>query len=612
MYKFIAMVWNVEDASAIQAAEFLRNKIQSGTTIWETAYGNLGLSVLHTGKEKGQMQAIKLGNNGGVVLGKLFKTSASSDHISVENTLSESESQKILKTSGKHLVEHYWGRYVAFLKNEGASKTSVLKGPIEGWRCYYADYDEVTVYFSCFEDILQLDLFNLSINWHYIALYTKFFMLDNVNTAFNELFKLQPGECRHYIQGRVTNTFYWNPVKIASQANIIEDPNEAARLLRKTVVGCIAAWANSYGKIMHKLSGGLDSSIVLACLMESRNAENISCLNYFPSSDKSGDERYFARLVSQYHGVELVERELDPSKVKLERLFDISPLATPEWYLNAMDRCSYEAQLARDTGASVLFAGEGGDALFYQPRTYFVTSDYLHKHGLTPTLFWVALNNARLMKKSVWSVLYDAVKDRMVNSRGNDFMIGSVQESPLLNSEIMQDIEYKDTLNPVLAAANNLPNGKRLHILITDFPNKYHYSAKTSDFLEVCYPLLSQPVIELCLKIPSYILTTGGKDRGLARMAFKNDIPKEILRRESKGGIQNYAQEILNENIDFIREIMLDGILVKENFLNRDALEQALSGTRASVNFETVNVLRHVCTEIWLRKMMEFKIKIAA
>lgn len=604
MYKFITMVWNEEDASATQAAEFLRGKILRTTVPWKDAYEAAGMAVLHTGEHQCRMQAIKLASNGGIILGKLFKTSSSGNHSSVGSVIGEDESQKILATLGKHLVEHYWGRYVAFLRSEDTHLTSVLKGPIEGWRCYYADYHGVTVYFSCFEDILQVGLFDLSINWHYMALYTKFFMLDNVNTALNELYKLQPGECRHYKLGTITHTLYWDPVKIASQADYVEDLEEAEDLLRSTIVGCVAAWAENHEKIIHKLSGGLDSSIILGCLMESRNTKDIHCLNFFPSSDKSGDERYFARLAAQYSSVQLTEKELDASKVRLEQLFDISPLATPEWYLNAMDRCGYEACLAHDIGASALFAGEGGDGLFYQPRTHFVTSDYIFEHGLTINLFRIALYNARLLKKSVWSVLYDVIKDRMVNSAGNELMAGRNQHSSILNLEIMGALKYEDALASKGIKESDLPNGKRLHILMMDFPNRYHYSAKASDFLEVCYPLLSQPIIELCLRIPSYILTTGGKDRGLARRAFRNYIPGEILRRESKGGIQNYIQEILENNRAFIKEILLDGALVKHNLLDRNGLERALAGAQTSINSETVNILRHVCTEIWLGKVM--------
>ena len=91
-------------------------------------------------------------------------------------------------------------------------------------------------------------------------------------------------------------------------------------------------------------------------------------------------------------------------------------------------------------------------------------------------------------------------------------------------------------------------------------------------------------------------------------MAFKDDLPPHVLRRESKGGIQHYAAAIVAANRDFIREILLDGILREENLLNRRAVARALDPGQATVNVETVNILRHVCTEIWLRKARRLNI----
>ena len=204
MYKYIAMVWKEDDSSATQAAEFVRNKIQRGSTSWEMAYKSKGLTVLHSGEDRERMHACTLKNEGGVVLGKLFKTSTGGDHLSIGSIIGEGESQRMLKTSGKHLIEHYWGRYVAFLKDANTHMKIVLKGPIEGFNCYNIDYNGVTLYFSFFEDILRLNFHKLSINWQHIAVHLKHFQLNKDETAFSELYKFKSGECWQYLRGEVT------------------------------------------------------------------------------------------------------------------------------------------------------------------------------------------------------------------------------------------------------------------------------------------------------------------------------------------------------------------------------------------------------------------------
>src|SRR6185312_240696 len=48
-------------------------------------------------------------------------------------------------------------------------------------------------------------------------------------------------------------------------------------------------------------------------------------------------------------------------------------------------------------------------------------------------------------------------------------------------------------------------------------------------------PLLSQPVVEACLRVPSWMSISGGHNRVAARTAFADVLPPDILNRRSKG-----------------------------------------------------------------------------
>src|SRR5690606_38378906 len=82
--------------------------------------------------------------------------------------------------------------------------------------------------------------------------------------------------------------------------------------------------------------------------------------------------------------------------------------------------------------------------------------------------------------------------------------------------------------------------------------------------LEPVYPLCSQAVVELCLRIPSYTLMHGGCSRGLAREAFKADLPGEIFSRYWKDAGQSLAYQLIRESGAAIREFLLDGILIQK------------------------------------------------
>src|SRR3546814_18646327 len=82
--------------------------------------------------------------------------------------------------------------------------------------------------------------------------------------------------------------------------------------------------------------------------------------------------------------------------------------------------------------------------------------------------------------------------------------------------------------------------------------------------LPVIHPLLSQPVIEHCLAIPTWLQCAGGCDRSIARQAFKPDLPAKVIERRGKGSPQGFIYQIFYRFADEIRQRILDGYRSEE------------------------------------------------
>ena len=118
-------------------------------------------------------------------------------------------------------------------------------------------------------------------------------------------------------------------------------------------------------------------------------------------------------------------------------------------------------------------------------------------------------------------------------------------------------------------------------------------------------PLLSQPLVELCLRMPSYLLIRSGRDRAIARRAFAPELPETIVKRTAKGRIDQYLRNILDLNLQFIREYLLDGVLVSKGLLNRNNLDTYLTKERSPADFQYNEILQeHLCVEAWLRRSL--------
>jgi len=121
---------------------------------------------------------------------------------------------------------------------------------------------------------------------------------------------------------------------------------------------------------------------------------------------------------------------------------------------------------------------------------------------------------------------------------------------------------------------------------------------------ELIAPLYAQPAVELFLRIPIHVHALGGRDRGLARRAFVREVPQPILQRLWKDRAPGFHSELLLRNLDLVRELFLDGVLVREGLLDRAAVEAALAPGPSKTQVLPVEIYRHLDVEIWARYWM--------
>jgi asparagine synthase (glutamine-hydrolysing) len=600
VFRYVAFVWDPADLAARASAAALAQRLALGAPGWGAVLERQGLHVFCADLREGSSEAHSLHGGAGVVLGKLFERGAGATSKTAPLALAEDESRKIVSSGARRLVERYWGRYVAFVRDETAKVTQVLVDPTAALPCFAARFGGVEVYFSRMEDVSQLGSHTFSVNWKYVAAMLCQTQLQVHSTGLNEVSRVLGGECVEHCEGRASRSFYWNPLEIA-QSNVIEDPMEAAGAVRAVTRECVHAWASSYRSILHLLSGGLDSSIILACLKDAPVRPQMACLNYF-SAGSNTDERGYAKLVAAGAGCEVIERRRN-SALSLEPLLRVRRSAIPSDYFFYLDEGRDEAQLAREHGAGAVFSGYGGDQLFYQSRAALGAGDFLMSHGAGPALFEVALDAARMDRVSIWAVLRKAVRSGWLRSRWRLQDEKPLSSKTLIRREVIRDISRDSTLvHPMLQAPSKAPDGKIFHAYQLLFPGEFYHPLGADTGLEPVTPLFSQPLLELAMRIPIWVLTRGGWDRAMARRAFQHDLPREIVTRRSKGGQEEHAKALLTRNMDLVRQLLLDGVLVRERILERDQVAEALAPGPARLRSGNSELFGCLGAEAWLRQ----------
>ena len=175
-----------------------------------------------------------------------------------------------------------------------------------------------------------------------------------------------------------------------------------------------------------------------------------------------------------------------------------------------------------------------------------------------------------------------------------------MRPNPLfLHPDFVAALGPKDWHHPWLDAPSHALPGKAAHVatILRVQPN-LEPSLGTS--YPVLNPLVSQPVVEACLKIPSWQWREGGRDRALVRRAFADVLPPMVLNRRVKGTPGRFAAQLLDQFRSSIRDRLLGGRLAASGIVDAGALDLILAGERPVPDLERVRILELVNVEAWI------------
>ncbi|HZU52217.1 MAG TPA: asparagine synthase-related protein [Sphingomicrobium sp.] len=380
----------------------------------------------------------------------------------------------------------------------------------------------------------------------------------------------------------------WSPWDYVNEPNV--EREETAERLARIVRHCVAAWAVGRGRLLLSVSGGLDSSIIAACL--ARSAADTVCLTMF-SEDPAGDERPFARALCSHLGIRLIERPYRLEDVDIaQALAPHLPRPRDRTQANAYERVHVD--VAKDVGADTFVTGNGGDNVFGYSQSAAPIADRFLAHGIDRQLF----SSLRDVCEQTGCSIVDALRHALRLVRCSP--AHQVRPNTLfLAPDFVARLGSAELRHAWLEAPADALPGKAAHIatILRVQPN---IEASRGYHLPVLSPLLSQPIVETCLRVPSWEWRAGGRDRSLARRAFEDDLPAALINRRVKGTPSRFAARLLDHVRRRIRERLLGGRLASAGIIDALAVEQVLVGDRPVGDLERVRILELVNAEAWL------------
>ncbi|MFC0103553.1 asparagine synthase-related protein [Sphingopyxis terrae] len=485
--------------------------------------------------------------------------------------------------------ERQWGSYLRFSFSKDRVHR-IERAPLTGIPLYWTRWCGGLLCFSHPELIDGLPI-DLAVDWDFVRHSLAYRNFRTERTGIRGISELLPGVALTAGENGPVTAPFWLPWSVAAAAADVSMEEAAARV-EDITLGCVDRWSEGPDNVLLELSGGLDSSIVAMSLAAcGRPFTGVTAV----TATADGDERRYARDVARQSSMKLVEAQVDEAAIDLlaaPARLTARPAAAA--ILAGFDRAI--AATATALGKAQLWSGIGGDNVFGFSHSVSPAIDAWRAKGLRAPLFQLLGDIAAVASTTRWHAA------RALARR----LRPGTSRPPWPRDDIFANraaLPSQPFLHPWHEQAARFPPGKRQHVeallRIADFvdrPDRWHDR-------RVVAPLLSQPLVETCLAIPSWLWVEGGRDRAVARAAFARRLPASVLYRRTKGRLEAMCASTFLRERKRLAPYLLDGRIAAQGLLDRGAIERYFARGGIDSEFAYFRLIEIADLERWVRSV---------
>lgn len=437
--------------------------------------------------------------------------------------------------------------------------------------------------------------------------------------------KLEPGAAMIVYDGRISRHWrhyevpYCGEVETSSTAQMAKDLAEHVRVaVTRQLVGDVPVGAY--------LSGGLDSSAVVAMMRQAWPDRRIQCFCIGFADNRDGDnpaDLPYARKVARHLDVDLEEIVMRPDAVlrlpELVRMLD-EPQADPA-PINAL----MIAERARSLGIPVLLSGAGGDDLF---------SGYRRHWALRFERAWAWLpRGVRAGVQSAAGALaggaglgqrYPAVRrlakmfayaGEPADRRLISYFWWSTDQvrRALYSSAFAAAVAHEDVAAPLLESLTRIPaEGDSLQRMLfletrhflADHNLNYTDRAGMAVAVEVRVPLVDVDLVRFATRVPAAMKQRGRIGKAIFKQAMEPYLPREVIYRPKSGFGAPLRRWLRQELRPMVDDTLNAATLRDRGFFDPVAVRRLVELDRGGAIDGSYTIYALMCFELWCREFV--------
>jgi len=452
--------------------------------------------------------------------------------------------------------------------------------------------------------------------------YINFLWAPGNLTPIKQIKKLLPG---NYITGNVSKinelqfTRYYS---IPFDSNSFSNKSEAELidLLEEKLVNAVQRQMLSDVPVGFFLSGGLDSSLVVAIAKKLHPKKKLDCFTIKTHNiENEGfvDDFYYADKVAKYLDVNL---NVVDSTVEILNDFDKiiyfldEPQADPA-PIHVYNIC----KVAKEKGIKVLLGGTGGDDIFSGYRRHQALE-------LAKIISFFPVVLRKLIKNIVGKLNQTNSLSRRLNKltknidkSTEEIMLGYfdwIDQDKLnglfLNKSKIDVHSYFKFLNTLISKEKSNLN-KMLFWEINTFlvSHNLNYTDKLSmaHGVEVRVPYLDLELVEFSTTIPPKLKLNGSETKYLLKKVAERYLPKEIIYRPKTGFGGPVRKWILNDMSSMINDYLSKEAVEKRGIFDYEKVNELLEINKKGSDDLSYPIWSLLAIESWMRQFYDNKLE---
>lgn len=547
--------------------------------------------MLYCGYTKDEIisdKIVPLSDNRGILLGKIFDKEQYKEIQDIHKLTQDLHDPKTI-------FNNFWGRYIGVFKNQNSKTVTFVRDPLGLSTIFYTIIDNSIIFSTDIALLHNVIQKKPSINWEYFA---SFIVHQNPvvsSTPFQDIHELLPGAALTVgINGIVGLEYPWDIESLSG--SYIHDTTTFEEELLETLKKCTLAWSEGSNGVCLEFSGGLDSSSIAILLDAILQPEKKKIgVNYFDSKIATSNEIEHAQKTADLCNMPLLFLDWQNTS-----LLDPVPKSwrpnTPGNFLLFYGMSMQMSKIASLHECDIIMNGQGGDHIFIAPAAREALADaWLDKRFRDlPAI----ANELCGIYRIPW---FQLIKRNVSALKSYYFpKTAKLPETPYLTDAFSKNLKpYDFYLNKRIAKFHPAKATQFKSILqhawIIERDRRLH-------FRSYVHPLMSQPLIELALKIPTYQSFKNGYDRIFFRKAVNRFKPVNSLWRTVKGQTTGSIMKSFANNSQKLEGILLNGSLIKNGVVNKAWLQEQISTIKHSRPNNSAKLSNILMCQLWLNQ----------